>query len=264
MTHPAVVRVKGILAANGYWTAATAAAGQKFGPALAKAVVYFQQTHLNQQGKPCSVDGEVGPETWWALNHTSGLPQKSGIRAAIPEGLSEPRIKLLTVALSQHGVKEVPNGSNRGPKVDKYLPDFCLTMPGPAWCCFFFSWTNLTALGSYCLGGREGSCRRAMKRAQDKGIWIPSERAGEPVPGDAFVMLKGKDRGHIGWVLRGAPNEFNTVEGNCGNRVKQGLRDFDDDIAGFIDVCGDRVYVKATDYERGVIAAESVRSDTTR
>lgn len=263
MTHPAVARVKGILAAHGYWKGPVPASGNRFGPKLTEAVTYFQQTHINQHGKPCGVDGEIGPETWWALNHPSGLPQRSGIRAAIPAGLSEAREKVLRVALSQHGVKEVPSGSNRGPKVDKYLPSFWLKLPGPAWCCFFFSWCDLTAFGRYSLGHREGSCRKAIERAKAKGIWVPSDRAGEPVPGDAFVMLYGKG-GHIGWVLRGAPEEFNTVEGNCGNRVKQGLRDWDERVVGFIDVCGDRAFVKTTDYERGVVAAESVGRDTTR
>jgi len=267
MKHEAVIRVKQILQEQGYWKGPISSA---FGPKLTKAVVYFQQTHLNKHGKPCGVDGEVGPETWWALKHPSGKAQRSNIIAPIPAGLSEARQKVLTVALSQHGAREKPPGSNRGPKIDKYLPKWWLKMPGPAWCCFYFSWVCKEALGCYPIGRREGSCTKASERAKEKGIWVPWNRAKGLVPGDAFVMLwtdkKGKCHGHIGFVLRASEDntEFNTVEGNCGNRCKIGLREFDERVAGFIDVCGDREHVRLTPFGRGIIEAANVAHATTR
>ena len=54
-----------------------------------------------------------------------------------------------------------------------------------------------------------------------------------PVPGDAFVMLYQDGTGHIGFVLRvvkANATAFNTLEGNCGNRVKVGCRQMDQSI----------------------------------
>ena len=80
---PKVVEVKKILAANGYWPA-----GYKFTDRytkrLAGKVAEFQGQHLNKNGEWCGVDGEVGPETWWALKHPTGKAQQSGIKAPAP------------------------------------------------------------------------------------------------------------------------------------------------------------------------------------
>ena len=48
--------------------------------------------------------------------------------------------------------------------------------------------------------------------------------------------------GHISFVLQLAcdAKSYNTVEGNCGNRVKIGRRNLDDSqLRGFIDIIGD-------------------------
>jgi hypothetical protein len=157
--------------------------------------------------------------------------------------------------------------------IDKYLPPWCLKKegPGPAWCCFYFSWVCKEALGEYPIGRREGSCSRAAKHAEGAGLWIPSSYQGLViVPGDAFVMLwtdkKGKRHGHIGFVLRVSEDgtKFNTIEGNCANRCKVGLREFDERVAGFIDVCGDHDHVAMSSFERGIIEAANVASATTR
>lgn len=238
---------------------------------LANAVAYFQQTHQGPGGKPLVVDAVVGDGTWWALENASGDAQRSFIVGKIPDGLSDKRRRVLDVALSQHGVKEEPNGTNRGPGVDKYLPGFVLQQKGqgPAWCCFFFSWVSREAFGgSYPMGKRYGSCVEVSKAAESAGFWFPNNGRYVPRPGDAFVMLYEGDRaghGHIGYVLRVDPvtGRFNTCEGNCGNRVKVGLRDYDADarIAGFINFYGDAGV--APSYEVGVIDAQNVGAEAT-
>ena len=81
-----VVKVKALLAGQGYWPASNTS--PNFTPKLAEAIVYFQQTHLNQHGKPCGVDGKVGPETWWALRNPSGRAQRSGLPGdVVPSGI---------------------------------------------------------------------------------------------------------------------------------------------------------------------------------
>lgn len=217
---------------------------QQFTQATHDAVVYFQQTHLGQNGKPLGVDGVVGGKTFWALRHNKGKAQKSNIKPRIPGGLPENRRAVLKVALAEHArpAVERPNGSNRGPVVDKYLqPAWWRRNPkGPPWCCLFYSWIVDEALGEFPIGARQASCFRAREMAKKAGLWIEGG-GGPPVPGDAFVMLyrdaKGRltGKGHIGFVLRVSNDgmRINTVEGNCGNRVKVGTRDTST-IAGYI------------------------------
>ena len=107
-----------------------------------------------------------------------------------------------------------------------------------------------------------------------KQILHVSERKWEPndgrvsTPGDAFVILhkdpkKGWCTGHIGFVLQVAKNgkSINTVEGNCGNRVKIGRRELSDPmLRGFINFYGDH-----PDFTRGSLrGAKELGSQRTR
>lgn len=234
------------------------------------AVIYFQQTHVGPDGEALSADGVVGPATWWALDHPSGKPQRSHLHPEIPEGLTPLRRRHLEVALAEHraGVREVPDGSNWGPGVQKYLVGTACP-----WCCYFWSWCNREAAGGFSLGARHGSVASAWKRAEALGM----ARAKEgylPVPGDAFVMLhhdaKGRrtGTGHIGFVLRvetkdGEATAINTVEGNCGNRVKVGRRALSGrDVVGFIN--NFPADEQPAGWERGLIGAGSVDAAGTR
>ena len=131
------------------------------------------------------------------------------------------------------GVAEVPRGSNRGPVVDKYLPKWRVRRderPGPPWCAFFVTWCLEKALGEKPFGANHGSCRRLHREANIRGML-----QAEPTPGDQFVMLyrdkhgRVTSKGHTGFVLRvsGDGAEFNTIEGNCGHRLRLGTRQVD-------------------------------------
>jgi hypothetical protein len=273
---PEVVKVKAQLAKQGAWSAHNTS--PNYTPSLAKAVAYFQQTHLNERGEPCGVDGRVGLETRWALAHPTGKAQRNFITVGsegLPGGLSEGRSSLLAIAIAQHGIKEVPNGSNRSSSprggVDKFLPHWCRKddEKGPPWCCFFVSWVHNEALGVYPLGERVGSCARAWKLAQG-GMRFRNSGRRSPGPGDAFVMLYKSDgsftgKGHIGFVLRVSEgnSKINTIDGNCGNRVKVGVRDLTDDrVVGFIDPWKDGRTLQ--NFDRGLIAASNVGELGTR
>src|SRR5687768_15822060 len=91
--------VQRLLASQGHFDGAI---GGNFGPVTKKAVLYFQMTHLGQNGKPLEVDGVVGPDTWWALQNPIGVPQSSGIKPAAPSSLHPSRLKVLQVALAEH------------------------------------------------------------------------------------------------------------------------------------------------------------------
>lgn len=233
------------------------------------AVLYFQQTHLGPDGKPLDVDGVVGDDTWWALDNPSGPAQRSNLHPEIPAGLTPLRVRQLEIALAEHraGIREKPDGSNWGP-VQKYLTG----TPCP-WCCYFWSWCNHQLQGRYDLGARYGSVASAWKKAGTLGM-AREKGAYQPIPGDAFVMLHRNSRGqrtgtgHIGFVVRveergGRATAINTVEGNCGNRVKVGRRDLSSpDIVGFINPFP--AHEQPTGFARGLVRASSVAGEGTR
>jgi len=188
----------------------------------------------------------------------------------IPRNLSPLRRKQLEIALKEHddGVHEIPDGSNWGGGIIKYGGQ-----KGWAWCCLFWSWCNKECFGKYSLGRKEAGCQRAWKRAQTLGMWR-DKATYSPIPGDAFVMLyrdsagRLTGRGHIGFVMRvgvadGRPLKINTVEGNCGNRVKIGERTLaDPNIVGFINNLPPEEQPEG--WETGLVRAASVRRATTR
>jgi hypothetical protein len=257
---PAVVKLTTALAAQGHWHGPATGI---FDEEVENAVKYFQMTHQDRAGKMLSADGVVGPKTWWALENPEGDLQRSRILAILPDGLGPLRRRLLSVAVSEHAknVREQPGGSNRGPEIDKYLPQHWLRMPGPPWCAFFYSWVNKAGLGYWPLGKREGSCAAARKLAAERDMWLPRQVAVDTqaiVPGDAFIL----GRGHIGFVLRVSDTQYNTIEGNCGNRVKLGLRELNSpDLSGFIISVPDE---PSEGFERGVLQGANVAVDSVR
>jgi hypothetical protein len=261
--------LQALLQSQGFFAAAVLG---HFHEKTRQAVLYFQQTHLGQDGKPLEVDGEVGDDTWWALYYPSGAPQKSNIPALLPAGLTPMRAKVLKIAAAEHqaGVHEIPDGSNWGDGVIKYLEKG--GSPANPWCCFFWSWCVYRALGEYAFGEPMGHVLTTWRRAKTKGFAM--DKAGyAPVPGDAFVMLfkddsgKLKGTGHIGFVLRvdKARNAtaFNTVEGNCGNRVKVGRRQMDQStLVGFINQYS--LEKQPSGWKTGLVTAGDVGAEGTR
>lgn len=253
------------LRAQGFWSEAPPA---RFDSSLEAAVKHFQESHLGPDGVFLQVDGVVGERTWWALDNPSGAPQRSAIIPTIPGGIGPKRTRILQIALAEHarGVAEDPDGSNRGPLLDKYLPAWARTgARGPAWCCYFYSWVMKEALHVYPLGVSEGSCARARARAVRRGLWTPKTvRNDRPLPGDAFVFDHGGGHGHIGLVLRVSAdgNVINTIEGNAGNRVKVGQRSLSEAaLVGFIDNVPTE---SSTSFERGLSSLPPLAGETTR
>ena len=244
-----VKALQSILRSQGFFDGAI---GGNFLRKTKAAVVYWQQTHVGENGKPLSVDGIVGPATWWSLENPSGSAQRNNIHSKVPSGLDETRNVILETALKEHGNKEIPDGSNRGDGVDKYIEGF-----GPApWCCLFYSWVLKQATGEYPLGRRHAHVLTFWRAAKAVGKAFYKSKY-TPVPGDAFIMLyKNKSgaltgSGHIGFVLRVSDDgkRFNTIEGNAGNRVKVGLRSVSESsIIGFVNLHGSN-----STYERGVL-----------
>lgn len=255
---PDVLELKQRLLSLGY-SPTKRVTNDRFDQAWDEAVRFFQQTHLDRRGKNLKPDGIVGSETDWALAHPNGLPQRSGLLARLPEGLEPLRTAHLALALEQHGIVEDPIGSNRGDHpnggVDKFIPKWALSLPGPKWCCFFWSWVHHNA-SEQPLFKVHGSCSKAWEAAVMLGLAQTDVR--QIRPGDAFLL---KGFRHIGYVLQLSEDgrEINTVEGNCANRVKIGRRNVRE-LEGVIDMVPDE---HGDGWQRGLLLASSSAADPT-
>lgn len=230
----------------------------KYDKATIGAVHDFQAAHLAPTGAFLTVDGDVGADTWWALQNPSGAAQKSGYDPIIPKGLSATRRGILNAALKdwRKGVHEIPDGANWGGGVERYLQGI-----GPAyWCCAAVSTWVKDATQSYPFGERVLACARLWELGGNKGQRVDKHTT--PVPGDAFVLLFKNARGqltgsgHTGLVLSVSADgeSFNTIEGNAGNRVKVGLRSCEEGVlVGFVDLVGDRKDVLGK-FARGLLS----------
>lgn len=244
-----------------------------FTPATQAAVIQFQQRHLDDEGRWLAPDGEVGPRTWWALEHPSGVAQKSNLGAVaknagmdlIPKGLTPKRHALCAfeVGLWEANVHEVPDGSNGGDGVDRINGG-----RHDQWCMETQQFALEEVLHFNPFGQRGASCYYTMMTAKRLGFWRPLNSAYIAIPGDIFVMLHdlggGYSPGHTGMKLRGSENGavFNTIAGNEGNRIKLGLRWISQKgLAGWINVFGPEEQPVA--WERGVVVAQAVAAERT-
>lgn len=164
------------------------------------------------------------------------VPELAARDPRIPLDLGAKRTAILRVAFGEldRGVKEEPPGSNRGPRVDLYIPSWARTRPGPPWCAWFATWVLEQALGDQNALGRTGGTSTLTARAQAADLWRP--KAGYlPSPGDLFMMRMSSSSGHVGFVAGGYAGRIETVEGNSGDRVRHGVRSLDDArIIGFV------------------------------
>jgi len=244
-----------------------------FGRKTYEAVIYFQMTHIDWEGKPLTPDGIVGEKTWWALRHPSGSYQRNFIEARVPEGVTPMRGALLSLALKEWraGAREEPDGSNYGNGVSRYYDIFGSPHPSPmAWCSVFWNWVWKKALNILPLGYPEPSTTRVYLWAKERG-YLKDPKSYSPKPADAFILQKRDEdgnllwRGHIGFVLSVSQEgeAFNTIEGNCGNRVKVGLRMVSQEtLEGFINNFPESEQPES--FERGLFSAKSVARLSTR
>lgn len=267
-TGPAVVHLAELLEKHGCGpNPPVDTSNPVFDRAVENMVLYFQMTHQDRHGNWLDVDGIVGSGTWWALENATGDAQRSFLEAGIPAGIDGERRKILEMAVKQHGVREDPGRPNRGSEVDKFIPPETLEA-APPWCCYFASWVTRQVFGEDPVGKAVASCYKAYQHALSLGRWEPNDGR-VPTPGDAFVILHEDPEsvdwctGHIGFVLQVAEDgkSINTVEGNCGNRVKIGRRVLaDPKLRGFINIVGDH-----PEFDRGSLrGAKDVGGSGTR
>ena len=196
-----------------------------FGDQTEAGVKMFQARAVDEDGNHLEIDGIVGCKTWDAL---FGLATPA-FSIPPPEIGSLPA-QVLKVAAEEVGVREIPLGSNTGPRVNQYL-DAVGVGPGQPWCMAFVFWCfkqASAALGVSNPAPRTGSVIRCWQLAQSlpKENVVPAEKAKEDpsqvLPGMVFFIDTGQGRGHAGFVADVVGGTLVTIEGNS-NSV--GLRE---------------------------------------
>jgi hypothetical protein len=244
--------LQGQLASQGFYQGGI---DNDFGSRTESALNYFQQTHLDSKKNPLKVTGIVDKDTWWALFNPHTIENKiSKSNKLIPNNLSSERQKTLTVAETEFRkpVKEIPDGSNWGPDVKKYL-QFCGLGPNP-WCLAFIQWVIYNALGFLPWKSKTAHVATFYNLCKKLGMAHSVASGYKPKPGDLFIIIHGDDTGHIGIIARVGvgSTQLNVIEGNSSNRVALRTRTVGDNShVGYVNPFGDEL--KPYDFEYGLI-----------
>ena len=161
------------------------------------------------------------------------------VQLVVP-GASRAALAIKALELSQLGVREVPDGSNRGPCISFTCRLGALGAFGPyqgatgqfgaAWCASFQQWA-FNAQGPGTFADRSAGVLYIESWAQKHGYLNAKAKVGSLV---AFL----DDGGHIGYVTKVLASGYVTVEGNEGNAVKQVYHPWNDRLRVFIDIPG--------------------------
>lgn len=109
------------------------------------------------------------------------------------------------------GVREIPLGSNRAPRIALYRSAVVGAADGRAWCAYFVSWVARAAQLPLGERGRGlGSVAQLRRWAAAEGLL----RRADPQVGDLVLWPE-----HVGVVVRRSAGQVSTVEGNSSDRV---------------------------------------------
>lgn len=219
---PDVRKLQRALTARGF----PVAVDGDFGQRTYNAVRAFQSQNLDQHGQPLSIDGAVGPLTWWSLTHAKPsikTPSVVDFTRMPPRKLGGSRRGRAALAAAirelKAGAGEV-SGDNRGPFVRKYLNG--LAPEGNSWCASFVSYCySRHSKGipfDYTLGARD-----MLRQFRNRG-WAHMPGDGyDPTPGDIVVWWRVRAdgwQGHVGLVHQLKDGMLYTIEGNRSPRVQ--------------------------------------------
>lgn len=218
-----------------------------FGPRTRQAVKLFQAQHVDAEGRPLKMDGEVGSITWAVLFGADSVPA-----ADRSDDVLLARTLAIAAAEEARRVREVPRNSNRGPEVDAYLKRAGVPT-GLAWCCAFVYWCfdeAAAGLGRANPMVRTAGCLNHWNRAPSRGAqrlmgWQAVADPGRVRPGMVFIMDFGRGMGHTGFVESVQGGFLTTIEGNTdasktreGGGVYRLSRKIAEINKGFIDYTG--------------------------
>lgn len=218
-----------------------------FGSTTKRAVMLFQARHVDVEGRPLKIDGEIGSITWGALFGDQKVPSV--------EGTDDPLLaRVLRIAAGEEAakVREVPRNSNKGPEVSAYLKRTGVS-PGLPWCAAFVYWCfdeAALALVRANPAVRTAGCLNHWNKAPGAGARrLPkAEATADPSlvrPGMVFIMDFGRGAGHTGLVESVSGGFITTIEGNTdasktreGGGVYRLTRKVLEINKGFIDYAG--------------------------
>jgi len=188
-----------------------------FGEATENAVMHFQARNSAPDGRPLTIDGEVGVTTWAALFGPGAIFSAQAFDSSAPM-----RDLVIDIAASQIGVVEQPRGSNRGPEVDVYIRTTGLDPAADSfpWCVCFLYWVFNQAAKTK---GTENPLPKTagvislwnLGRRTEAQVVRKSEASAQTVkPGMIFHLDLGGGKGHAGLVDEVRGDHIITIEGN--------------------------------------------------
>ncbi len=198
-----------------------------FGPNTQAAVELFQMRCADHFGLPLRVDGKVGPLTWASLFAVPQVPTVDTVSSPL-------RAATMKIAAGEVGVREVPLGSNRGPRVDQYLRAVGIDPATGSypWCAAFVYWCFQQAASSLQIANpviRTASVADHWSKAPLAGILCvtTAECNSNPAlvtPGMIFVMMSSGETGHTGLIEQVTGTYLTTIEGNTNdNGSREGI-----------------------------------------
>jgi hypothetical protein len=187
------------------------------------------------------LEGKVPrPRCWVAL-------AAQRVKGAVRVGASTTALAIQRLEVSQLGVHEVPDGSNRGPCISTTCRLGTLGLFGPyqgstgaygaAWCASFGDWA-LQSVTGHGFGSANNAYVPTIAEYAQQQNWL----AAKPKVG-SFVIFLSPDlllvnAFHIGYVVRVTASGLQTVEGNYANGVHEVWRPFAANRMVYVDVPG--------------------------
>jgi hypothetical protein len=171
-----------------------------------------------------------------------GLAAKR-IKGTVIPGATKAALAIKALELSQLGIREVPDGSNRGPRISFASAGFgpyqgSTGAFGAAWCASFGNWALKLITGQGFGSSNDAYVPTIVEYAKARG-WVQAK----PRVGSFVVYLNARGQlgsaFHIGYVIKivGASGVM-TIEGNEGNAVREVYRTFAANLMVYVNVPG--------------------------
>jgi hypothetical protein len=187
------------------------------------------------------LEGKVPrPRCWVAL-------AAERVKGLVRTGATVTALAIQKLEVSQFGVQESPDGSNRGPCISITCRLGALGLFGPyqgstgaygeAWCASFAQWALKSVTGHTMPAALPAYVPSIAQWAQQHNYLAAKPKVG------SFVIFLSPDlllvnAFHIGYVVRVTASGVQTVEGNYANGVHEVWRPFADNQMVYVDVPG--------------------------
>jgi hypothetical protein len=151
-------------------------------------------------------------------------------------------LEIQKLEVSQLGTREIPDGSNRGPRISYAAAGYgpyqgATGAYGLAWCASFGTWALKSVTGH-----GFGSANDAYVPAIAEYAHAHNFLGAKPRVGSFVVFLSANlqlvNAFHIGYVVRVTASGVQTIEGNAGNAVREVWRPFDSNRMVYVNVPG--------------------------